>query len=109
MSQDVSSENLDAVRQYRPGNQTRNNEDYRQDRYNNQRKQWQTGNKEKLKCEFCKKPAHQRDRCPARNFICHVCKHRGHWPRAKACKAASKMRTDEVECELEGLFLGDSE
>ncbi|XP_067937197.1 uncharacterized protein [Watersipora subatra] len=118
-SQEMGTENLDTVkqsqsvdivRQYRTGYQARSGDDYRQDRFSSQKRQGPINSKERPKCDFCNKPAHPKDRCPARNSICHMCKGRGHWARAKVCKVGYGNRAEEVECdELEGLFLGNSE
>lgn len=106
----VGEENLDAVRPSRGTNYARSNEEGKQDKSNSERRQGAMG-KEKPRCEYCNRAAHHRDRCPARNSICHRCKNRGHWARAKACRSVNKARTDEVACEeeLEGLFLGTSD
>ena len=107
-NQEGNSDNLDFVRQSR-GSKT--SDDYKPDRFKSQRKQWPNAVKDTQKCEFCNKPIHPRDRCPARNSTCYLCKGRGHWARTKACRSTGKARADEVACEedLEGLFLGTSE
>jgi len=59
------------------------------------------------KCYFCNKMFHRRDRCPARDKFCFVCMEKGYWSKSKACKGPSQgKKVEEVNQELEGLFLG---
>ena len=56
------------------------------------------------KCDKCgKTPAHNRDRCPAREAICHKCKKRGHFQ--TVCRSA-KVSGVTTESEEPSAFLG---
>ncbi|XP_067940522.1 uncharacterized protein [Watersipora subatra] len=60
----------------------------------------------KQKCFFCNRDSHPRERCPARNATCYICKEKGHWARAKACKTKKGSQiniTSELTQESEGL------
>lgn len=66
------------------------------------------------KCYFCNRN-HGQSACYARNSVCHVCKKRGHWAGARACKgrrqsAAHALTESQTTLEsataMEGLFLG---
>ncbi|XP_067945360.1 uncharacterized protein [Watersipora subatra] len=63
------------------------------------------------KCQYCgRKQAHSKDKCPARNATCFVCKQKGHFSKSAVCKGRSLHRNaDEVvdeEHQLGGLYLG---
>jgi len=71
-------------------------------------------------CAFCNKEPHNRDKCPARFSVCHSCKQKGHWSKARVCRGRQRKETtnqsDEVtqneyteEENVEGLYLGDYE
>jgi len=79
-------------------------------RYSEGRRQFQESERvgpPPKKCYFCNKVFHRRDRCPARDKFCFVCKEKGHWSKSKACKGPSQgKKVEEVNQELEGLFLG---
>ena len=108
-SNDLGTENLDAIRQPQASSYTPHNE-ARPNRPDFQRRRWPAENAmSKSKCDFCNKTFHQRDRCPARYSTCHACKGRGHWAKSNRCKFADSTRANEIECDqLEGLYLGDS-
>lgn len=65
----------------------------------------------KQKCPYCdRRQTHTRERCPARNATCFVCKQKGHYSKAAACKVKQTQprAADEVveEEELGDLYLG---
>lgn len=64
-------------------------------------------------CPYCRFPSHPRNRCPARNAVCHTCKQKGHWAKSKACKGRQEevksVEVDQTAEELGGLFLGSEE
>ena len=72
------------------------------------------------KCSWCgRQPNHNRDKCPAKDVVCHSCEKVGHF--AKVCRSSqsanktnnakqkhkSNPKMDDLETEIESLFLGE--
>jgi hypothetical protein len=55
---------------------------------------------------YCKYGPHNRENCPAKNALCNACKMRGHWAKSKVCKGRKPSSANEVNEDIEGLFLG---
>lgn len=59
-----------------------------------------------VKCKFCNKETHPRERCPARKSECRECHQHGHWARSAACTTSVKEVKEEFASEeVGGLFL----
>ena len=56
-----------------------------------------------VRCQYCGRDAHRKDRCPARNATCFKCQKRGHF--ANVCQSGKVEQVHSQKCERADTFL----